>query len=259
MILGRDDSSSTSEDAEKQEKDYHSATNDHLEVNGTLYRLDGRLATRAEKMTFFGESDGCMRLSCTLTLSPGQHTLTTAKDTQQRVAIKIQHNDDESDDEDLPGKLSAEYRNYRQLRSVKGVPKLHDYATTTEYAVLVMDLMGPSLADLLAYIKQKTGTHKLSLRTVLMLADQLLRTLKRIHTRGLVYRDIKPQNIAIGLAEKQRRFYIFDFDLADQVQEPSCDFFVAHMLMLARALIKNLSRFLAQAAMLCLRRQVTIR
>jgi hypothetical protein len=50
-----------------------------------------------------------------------------------------------------------------------------------DYNVLVMDLLGPSLEDLFNFC-----SRKLSLKTVLMLADQMVGSLYFMHGAGLI-------------------------------------------------------------------------
>jgi hypothetical protein len=59
---------------------------------------------------------------------------------------------------------------YSGLIILVGLPKLHYYATEGDFNVMVIDLLGPCLEDLLAYCRRK-----FTLKTVLMLAIQMVR------------------------------------------------------------------------------------
>lgn len=74
---------------------------------------------------------------------------------------------------------------------------------------MVIDVLGPSLADLLKYCN-----GKFTLKSVLMIADQIIERLEAIHGKGLVYRDVKPTNFLIGMGPKTDKIYIIDFELA---------------------------------------------
>lgn len=52
---------------------------------------------------------------------------------------------------------------------------------------MVMELLGPNIQDLLTLCG-----GKFSLKTSLLLAIQILEKIEFLHTKGYVYRDIKP-------------------------------------------------------------------
>jgi serine/threonine protein kinase len=74
---------------------------------------------------------------------------------------------------------------------------------------MVMDLLGKSLEDLF-----NDCNRKLSLKTVLMIAQQMIKRIEYIHARRIIHRDIKPDNFAIGKGKNAHRVFIIDFGLA---------------------------------------------
>jgi len=77
------------------------------------------------------------------------------------------------------------------------------------YSVLVMPLMSRSLEDCVQKCK---GT--LSVKTTLLIADQLLKRLEYLHSKCYVHRDIKPENFMWGVGEKQNVLHMIDFGLS---------------------------------------------
>jgi len=75
--------------------------------------------------------------------------------------------------------------------------------------MLVMDILGPSLEDLFTLCSKK-----FSLRTVLMLADQLIARIEYVHAKNFLHRDIRPDNILVGFGERVDQVYLIDFGIS---------------------------------------------
>jgi len=113
-------------------------------------------------------------------------------------------------------KLALEYMIYRILANGKGIPHVHWFGRVGKYNALVMDVLGPSLHDLFKFCK-----CKFTLRTVLLLADQLLSRIEYVHENNIIHRDIKPSNFVMGLKMNElNQVYIIDFGLAKTYRNP---------------------------------------
>ncbi|XP_071724833.1 uncharacterized protein [Rutidosis leptorrhynchoides] len=110
--------------------------------------------------------------------------------------------------------LHYESKVYMILQGGMGIPTLKWYGVEGEYNVMVIDLLGPSLEDLFNYCNRK-----LTLKTVLMLADQLINRVEYMHSRGFLHRDIKPDNFLMGLGRKSNQVYIIDYGLAKKYRD----------------------------------------
>ncbi|KAK4391813.1 Casein kinase-like protein 2 [Sesamum angolense] len=99
---------------------------------------------------------------------------------------------------------------------VAGIPNVRWFGVEGDYNVLVMDLLGPSLEDLFNFC-----SRKLSLKTVLMLADQMINRVEFVHSKSFLHRDIKPDNFLMGLGRRANQVYIIDFGLAKKYRDSS--------------------------------------
>ncbi|KAG2310752.1 hypothetical protein Bca52824_022309 [Brassica carinata] len=95
-----------------------------------------------------------------------------------------------------------------------GVPNVKWFGVEGEYNVLVIDLLGPSLEDLFNFC-----SRKLSLKSVLMLADQMITRVEYFHSKSFLHRDLKPDNFLMGLGRRANQVYIIDFGLAKKYRD----------------------------------------
>lgn len=139
----------------------------------------------------------------------GDIYLGTNTETGQEVAIKLEVT------KTRHPQLLYESKVYRLLRGGAGIPNVKWYGVEGDYNVMVLDLLGPSLEDLFSYCGRK-----FSLKTVLMLADQMLARIKYLHSRSFIYRDMKPDNFLIGLGQNASLVYMIDYGLAKKYRDP---------------------------------------
>lgn len=131
----------------------------------------------------------------------------------KEVAIKLEPAVPRS----LTSPLKQESKVYKSLMGGTGVPWIMYSGKQGDYNVMVIDLLGPSLEDLF-----KRCNRHFSLKTVLLLADQLIPRLEFIQSRSFVHRDVKPANFVMGLPHttSSHLVNVIDFGLARRYRDP---------------------------------------
>lgn len=133
--------------------------------------------------------------------------------TQESVALKIPIVNDEKDGERW---LIEEARIYNALNKKKCESDRGSYGVANvkmltnkilNKKIMVMDLLGPSLEAIL------TKSKKFRLKSIILLAIQLIDTMRYIHDCGYIHRDIKPDNFVID-NKNGENVYCIDFGLA---------------------------------------------
>ncbi|ESL08818.1 protein kinase [Trypanosoma rangeli SC58] len=105
-------------------------------------------------------------------------------------------------------RVMQDIQNSTPNRALLGIPELKYFGQEGDFRILIMSLLGPSLEDLHA----KLG--RFSLKTTVMLADEMLSRLEFIHSVGYVHRDLKPDNYLLGVGRNARHLYLIDLGLS---------------------------------------------
>lgn len=124
------------------------------------------------------------------------------------VAVKILRAHHAADDA-FSTRFAREAQAAAQV-SHPNVVQVHDYGTDGEQMFIVMHYVsGPTLAE---YMRRD---ERLSVSEVVRIVSQILDGLAAIHARGIVHRDIKPQNV---LLEEDLTPKLGDFGVASSSQ-----------------------------------------
>lgn len=98
----------------------------------------------------------------------------------------------------------------RRLKRTRGIPELAWSGKTGGFNCLVLQKLGKNLGEL---CKDCGGSF--SLKTSLMILDQILSVFEAVHDKFVIHRDIKPENFCVGEdTDTCDQIFMIDFGLA---------------------------------------------
>jgi len=105
--------------------------------------------------------------------------------------------------------LLTEAKFLQQIAGGLGVPRVYWSGVDGDHNAMAIELLGSSLESLF-----RECSKRFTNKSVLMLGDQLVNRLEYMHSKGLIHRDVKPDNFVMGLGKKAHLVHVIDLGLA---------------------------------------------
>ncbi|CAJ1977769.1 unnamed protein product [Sphenostylis stenocarpa] len=130
------------------------------------------------------------------------------------VALKFEHTNSKGCNYGPP----YEWQVYNTLGGSYGIPKVHYKGRQGEYYIMVMDILGPSLWDV-----WNSSSQMMSSEMVSCIAVESLSILEKMHSKGYVHGDVKPENFLLGqpATAQEKKLYLIDLGLATKWRDTS--------------------------------------
>ncbi|GJM93164.1 hypothetical protein PR202_ga09695 [Eleusine coracana subsp. coracana] len=198
--LGMDDPDSAARSADRVAADDEGNATpvpDMVQVgNSPKYRVDRKLGKGGFGQVYVGR-----RISA---VGPGA----------AEVALKFEHRTSKG----CNGAPPYEWQVYNIVGGVHGIPRVHYKGRQGDYFVMVMDMLGPSLWDV-----WNNNSHTMSVEMVACIAIEAISILERMHSKGYVHGDVKPENFLLGTpgTPEEKKLFLVDLGLATKWKDIS--------------------------------------
>jgi len=104
--------------------------------------------------------------------------------------------------------LAKEAKVLQEMNGEQGFPIVYSYGKDVDYNYMTLNLLGHDLEKLF-----KICHYKFSLKTILMIADQMLTRIEALHKKNYLHRDIKPENFCLT-KDPMGELNLIDFGLS---------------------------------------------
>jgi predicted Ser/Thr protein kinase len=124
------------------------------------------------------------------------------------VALKFEHRNSKGCNFGPP----YEWQVYNTLNGCYGVPAVHHKGRQGDFYILVMDMLGPSLWDV-----WNSSGQSMSPNMVACIAVESISILEKLHMKGFVHGDVKPENFLLGQpgTADEKKLYLIDLGLGE--------------------------------------------
>lgn len=167
--------------------------------NSPVYKVDKKLGNGGYGQVYVG------RRLCGSTDRTGANAL--------EVALKFEHRN-----KSCINGPPYEWEVYNMLSGTHGLPRVHYKGRQGDYYILVMDMLGPSLWDV-----WNNAGQVMSPQMVACIAVEALSILEKLHLKGFVHGDIKPENFLLGPpgTSDEKKLFLVDLGLASRWKDVS--------------------------------------
>ncbi|KAI1782374.1 kinase-like domain-containing protein [Ganoderma leucocontextum] len=134
------------------------------------------------------------------------------------VAVKIDHITDMVEHPMLLHEVCA----LSILKDNRHIPEVYAWGRSQYYEYLVLQSLGPTLEALFEIKAKDSQKERVSLRNLASLVCQMLDVVEHVHSKGIVHRDIKPDNFVLGAPDTEfaGHLYLIDFGLCKFYRDP---------------------------------------
>jgi serine/threonine protein kinase len=104
--------------------------------------------------------------------------------------------------------LKNESKILQFLNKVEGVPNMKWFYVDDHTNYMVISLLGSSLLDL------KNKYKVFPMKWICEMGKNIVCILRDIHEKGILHRDVKPENFLVGLEDKNTKIFLIDYGFA---------------------------------------------